>query len=75
MITSNVYVGFRVILSVGHIEEIPPEATERMTLTARRHHRVLKVAHTLADLGAGDPVRRIHIAEAPSDRRLAPERF
>ena len=51
------------------------EAAERMKLTARGYHRVLKVARTLADLDAAPGVRRIHIAEALSYRRLAPGRF
>ncbi len=51
------------------------EAAERMKLTARGYHRVLKVARTLADLDASAPVRRIHIAEALSYRRIAPGRF
>ncbi len=51
------------------------EAAERMRLTARGYHRVLKVARTLADLDASDGVRRIHIAEALSYRRIAPGRF
>jgi magnesium chelatase family protein len=40
------------------------EAAERMRLTARGYHRVLRVARTLADLEGSDGVRRIHIAEA-----------
>ncbi len=51
------------------------EAAERMKLTARGYHRVLKVARTLADLDAAESVRRIHIAEALSYRRIAPGRF
>ena len=50
------------------------EAAERMRLTARGYHRVLRVARTLADLEAGDGVRRIHIAEALSFRRVVPGR-
>jgi magnesium chelatase family protein len=50
------------------------EATERMRLSARGYHRVLKVARTLADLDGSDSVRRIHIAEALSYRRIAPPR-
>ncbi len=47
------------------------EATDRLRLTARGYHRVLKVARTLADLDGGEAVRRIHIAEALSYRRIA----
>ena len=50
------------------------EAAERMRLTARGYHRVLRVARTLADMEAGEGVRRIHIAEALSFRRVVPGR-
>ena len=50
------------------------EAAERMRLTARGYHRVLRVARTLADLDASESVRRIHVAEALSYRRIAPGR-
>jgi magnesium chelatase family protein len=46
------------------------EAVSAMNLTARGYHRVLRVARTLADLEAQERVRRIHIAEALSYRRL-----
>jgi magnesium chelatase family protein len=49
-------------------------ATERMHLTARGYHRVLRVARTIADLEGQGQIRRPHIAEALSFRRIAPER-
>ena len=49
-------------------------ATERMHLTARGYHRVLRVARTIADLDGIERISRAHIAEALSFRRIAPER-
>ena len=43
-------------------------AVERMRLSARAYHRVLKVARTIADLDASKGVRRPHVAEALSYR-------
>ncbi|MDB5642885.1 MAG: Mg chelatase, subunit ChlI [Hyphomicrobiales bacterium] len=48
------------------------DAAERMRLTARGFHRVLKLARTLADLDESPEVRRIHIAEALSYRMASP---
>jgi magnesium chelatase family protein len=47
-------------------------AAERLRLSARGYHRVLRVARTLADLDASQEVRRLHVAEALSYRRVAP---
>ncbi|MTJ83292.1 MAG: YifB family Mg chelatase-like AAA ATPase [Telmatospirillum sp.] len=47
------------------------EAADRRRLSARGYHRVLRGARTLADLAGEETVRRIHIAEALSYRRVA----
>jgi magnesium chelatase family protein len=44
-------------------------AAERLRLSARGYHRVLRVARTLADLDGAATVARRHIAEALSYRR------
>ena len=50
------------------------EAAERMRLSARGYHRVLKLARTLGDLDGGGPVRRrIWPRRCPTaERRTAP---
>ena len=49
-------------------------AAERLHLSARGHHRVLRVARTLADLDGAARVGRRHIAEALTYRRPASSR-
>lgn len=46
------------------------EAAEKLKLTARGYHRVLRVARTIADLASSEGVGRLHVAEALSYRRL-----
>lgn len=52
--------------------QILGEAVDRLSLSARGYHRVLRVARTLADLEGSDSVKRLHIAEALSFRRSVP---
>ncbi len=41
---------------------------ERIGLSARGYHRVLRLARTIADLDGSDDVRKPHVAEAVSFR-------
>ncbi|MES1204175.1 MAG: ATP-binding protein, partial [Pseudomonadota bacterium] len=46
------------------------KAAESLRLSARAYHRTLRVARTIADLEGAAAVRRVHIAEALSFRRV-----
>jgi magnesium chelatase family protein len=46
------------------------DAIDRLGLSARAYHRVLKVARTIADLAGDARVQVPHVAEAISYRRL-----
>ena len=53
--------------SAAHLLE---QAVTRLGLSARSHNRILKVARTIADLGAEDNISQQHISEAIGYRRL-----
>ncbi len=50
------------------------EAANRLKLSARGYHRVIKVARTIADLDQHPQVTRAHIAEALTYRRQRPQK-
>jgi len=51
-------------------QNILVEATEKMKLSARGYHRVLRVARTIADLAHAESIERAHIIEAIGYRRI-----
>ncbi|HET6720975.1 MAG TPA: YifB family Mg chelatase-like AAA ATPase, partial [Rhodocyclaceae bacterium] len=57
----------------GAARSMLAQATERLRLSARAYHRILKVARTLADLADSTTLRREHVAEAVQYRRLLAE--
>lgn len=71
-IGSNAAAPPQVVDSVVALDEparaLVREAAERLALTARGYHRVLKLARTIADLEGSQPLQRAHLAEALSYR-------
>jgi len=51
------------------------EATDRLQLTARGFHRVLKIARTIADLDESSTIDPVHITEALSYRAQRADRL
>ena len=51
-------------------ESLLEQAMTKLALSARAYTRILKVARTIADLDAADPIRVSHIAEAIQYRSL-----
>lgn len=45
-------------------EQLMRAASRQMHLSARSHHRIIKLARTIADLAAADQISAAHIAEA-----------
>lgn len=74
----NAQVSGQLLETIAPLEPEPlallQKAALQMKLSARGYHRVLRVARTLADLEASDPIRPLHIAEALSFRSQPPER-
>jgi magnesium chelatase family protein len=54
----------------GHQAALLEAACEKLRLSARAHHRILRVARTIADLDASDRIEARHITEAIGYRQL-----
>jgi magnesium chelatase family protein len=59
----------RYCLPDGHGAALLKQAMQRLDLSARAYHRILKVARTIADLAGEEIVRGPHVAEAIQYRR------
>jgi magnesium chelatase family protein len=73
-VATNAQAPANVIEQAVHLDDgarkLVRDAAERMQLSARGFHRVLKLARTLADLDGVEATGRIHLAEALSYRAL-----
>ncbi len=71
-VTTNAAAPASVIESVAAVDaggtELLRQMTDRLRLSARGYHRVLKLGRTLADLDGSARVNRVHLAEALSYR-------
>ena len=54
----------------GEARVLLTKALERLRLSARAYHRVLRLARTIADLASADAITAAHVAEAVGYRRL-----
>lgn len=61
---------YKVATPDGEGQVLLTQAMEKLRLSGRGYHRVLRVARTLADLDGSGTVKRPHIAEALGYRRL-----
>jgi magnesium chelatase family protein len=54
----------------GPVESLLRDAVNRLGLSARAYHRVLKIARTIADLADAQDLEASHVAEAIQYRAL-----
>jgi magnesium chelatase family protein len=52
------------------VETLLRNAVNRLGLSARAYHRVLKIARTIADLAGADELTPVHVGEAIQYRSL-----
>ena len=53
-----------------HVRRLMSQALQKLGLSARAYHRVIKVARTIADLVGSDGIETAHLSEAIGYRRL-----
>lgn len=51
-------------LSLSKCQSLMRAAMTQLNLSARAYHRIIKLAHTIADLAGSEEIRSTHLAEA-----------
>lgn len=65
------------LMRIANMDDLAQSAlnsvAEKMKLSARGYHRVIRVARTIADLSGSDSIKKQHIMEAAGYRRIRPQ--
>ena len=73
-VTSNAHMGTRQLKKfcalAGDAEAVLETAMHELALSARAHHKILRVSRTIADLEGSEHITAAHVAEAVQYRNM-----
>lgn len=75
-ISTNSDADGEILMQIANMDDLAKNnlnnIAEQMKLSARGYHRVIRVARTIADLAGSDSIKKPHILEAASYKRIHP---